>query len=70
MSSAEQCVEVDTLNEKIFFNQGESILTEISRKFTKKSFEKLLRKSGFQVDKHFESDKLKFSLVLAHPLNQ
>ena len=70
VSSAEQCVEVDALNEKIFFNQGESILTEISRKFTKKSFEKLLKKSGFEVDKHFESDKLKFSLILAHPSNQ
>ena len=55
------------LMKKVYFNQGESILTEISRKFTRKSFEKLLKKAGFEVDKHFESDQLKFSLVLAHP---
>ena len=67
VSSGEQCVEVSTLNETVYFNQGESILTEISRKFTRKSFEKLLKKAGFEVDKHFESDQLKFSLVLAHP---
>ncbi len=67
VSSDEQCVEVSILNEKLFFYQGESILTEISRKFTKKSFENLLREAGFEVDRHFESDQLKFSLVLAHP---
>ena len=26
-----------------------------------------MKKAGFEVDKHFESDQLKFSLVLAHP---
>ena len=67
VSSSEQYVEVSALNEKLYFHQGESILTEISRKFTKKSFEKLLKEAGFQVERHFESDQLKFSLILAHP---
>lgn len=70
VSSAEQQVEVGALNEAIHFKQGESILTEISRKFTKKSFEKLLINAGFEVDRHFESDSLKFSLVLARPSPQ
>ena len=70
VSSNEQCVEVSLLNEKLYFHQGESILTEISRKFTRKSFENLLREAEFEVDRHFESDHLKFSLVLAHPSNK
>lgn len=60
-------VRFGALGEAIDIKEGESILTEISRKFTRASLEGLLAEAGFAVVEHFELDNTKFSLVLARP---
>ena len=52
---------------EVEFAQGESILTEISRKFTPQSMRKLLEAAGFRWYRHDESEDAYFSLVLATP---
>lgn len=49
------------------FAQGETILTEISRKFTPEGMRALLEAAGFRWCRHEEADKGYFSLVLATP---
>jgi L-histidine N-alpha-methyltransferase len=58
-------VHLRDLEMKVPFKEGETILTEISRKFTPETLKKLLEKTGFQIDQHFEADGGYFSLVLA-----
>ena len=53
---------------QIDFIEGDHILTEISRKFTRTELENLLVESGFEVMKHYESDGDKFSLLLGRPV--
>ena len=55
------------LGREIHFDEGEAILTEISRKFTKKSLESLLAQAGFSISEHYEATEHPFSLVLASP---
>ena len=62
-----QTVKLPALEEEINFAEGDSILTEISRKFTFDSLCKMLEQAGFQLDKHFSADNDYFSLVLASP---
>ena len=62
-----QTVKLQALQEEIQFEKGESILTEISRKFTHSSLCKMLEEAGFQLSKHFAPDNNYFSLVLATP---
>ena len=50
-----------------FFEKGETILTEISRKFTGAALSELLQEAGFSLRKHFVPDNNYFSLVLASP---
>ena len=45
--------------------EGDHILTEISRKFTRVELENLLIGAGFKIEKHYEAEEMKFSLVLA-----
>ncbi len=63
----DQSVEVGALDATITFNSGESILTEISRKFTPESLEDMLNEAGLKLKRHFEPDNGYFSLVLASP---
>jgi L-histidine N-alpha-methyltransferase len=51
------------------FVEGESILTEISCKFTPASIDTMLGESGFIAEQHFEPDSRAFSLVLARPVD-
>ena len=67
VATEDQSVEVDALDATIEFNSGESILTEISRKFTPESLDGLLTEAGMKLSKHFEPDNRYFSLVLAGP---
>ncbi len=60
-----QLVEFKKLKMATQFNQGEHILTEISRKFEKNEIEDALRKNGFEISRHFEADDAWFSLILA-----
>ncbi|MGR8919146.1 MAG: L-histidine N(alpha)-methyltransferase [Gammaproteobacteria bacterium] len=63
-----QRVVIGELDEAIEFDEGDHILTEISRKFTRRELEAMLVDCGFEISKHYESEGLKFSLVLAHPV--
>jgi len=60
-------VHLRDLGMKVQFKEGETILTEICRKFTLETLKKLLEGTGFQIDQHFEADEGYFSLVLARP---
>ena len=51
----------------IDFATGETILTEISRKFSYESLNALLHDAGFRVYRHYQPDNQYYSLVLAHP---
>lgn len=63
----DQEVSVPALDCDLAFNEGDEILTEISRKFSRRSLESLLAQGGFDVDTHYEADGGWFSLVLARP---
>ena len=58
-------VRLQKLNAEITFQQGDSILTEVSHKFTADGLEELLEKSGLNICKHYEPDNQYFSLILA-----
>jgi len=62
-----QTVSLQALGEEINFNQGETILTEISCKFTPDSLTSLLSEAGFRSNTHFQPDDEYFSLILAEP---
>lgn len=51
----------------IDFAEGETILTEISRKFSYESLNALLHDAGFRVHRHYQPDDQYYSLALAHP---
>lgn len=68
VATEDQSVEMDALDTTIEFNSGESILTEISRKFTQESLTGLLTEAGMKLCKHFEPDNRYFSLALAGPV--
>jgi L-histidine N-alpha-methyltransferase len=65
VATEDQCVQVNALDATIEFNVGETILTEISRKFTPETLEGLLTEAGLELHQHFEPENQYFSLVLA-----
>jgi L-histidine Nalpha-methyltransferase len=67
ISVRDQRVRFAELDQSIDFNEGDHILTEISRKFTRPDIERNLAEAGFTVAEHYESSTHKFSLVLANP---
>ena len=67
IATEQQTVKLEALEEEIRFDEGDSILTEISRKFTQSSLQDMLQEAGFVLSKHFSSDNNYFSLVLASP---
>jgi L-histidine N-alpha-methyltransferase len=68
VSTCAQTVCLTALDETIEFRKGESILTEISRKFTPDSLGALLSEAGFRIERHYEPGDGFFSLVLASPV--
>jgi L-histidine N-alpha-methyltransferase len=60
-----QRVPIRALSMEVQFGEGESMLTEISRKFTAASMSSMLAQGGFVAEQHFESEDGYFSLVLA-----
>lgn len=67
-SLQEQSVRVGALERSFHFERGETILTEISRKFSLRSATTLLRDAGLElVEFHTDIDKL-FGLCLARPV--
>ncbi len=66
-STVDQDVTIGDLGMMVSFRAGETILTEISRKFTPEGLEGLLHQAGFSLEAHYEPDNGFFSLVLARP---
>lgn len=66
-SLSAQSVNLRRLPMQVEFAEGESILTEISCKFTPASIDAMLVQSGFVAEQHFEPANRAFSLVLARP---
>jgi len=58
-------VEIPRLGMQISFAKGESIRTEISRKFTRKSVERLLAKAGLELEAWFASHEPSFALSVS-----
>lgn len=63
----DQSVRMKAMEATLEFAEGDTILTEISRKFTRARLESMLDEAGFSVAQHYESAAPKFSLVLARP---
>lgn len=66
-SRRRQSVYVGALETTLELEQGERILTEISRKFTRESLHRLLGSAGFTVEAHYEPANGYYSLLLARP---
>lgn len=60
-----QRVSVGALDAVLEIPEGESIHTEISRKFTPHGLTRLLRRGGFALEQHFQAADRSFSLMLA-----
>ena len=60
----QQEVNLESLKLKLEFSEGESILTEISRKFTLESVEQLLSKAGLRLEEHYTPENECYSLLL------
>lgn len=63
----DQVVPIDALGMAVQFEAGESVRTEISRKFTPDTLATLLSDAGFHCAAHYEPDNRYFSLMLATP---
>ncbi len=60
-------VAIPGIERRVAFCAGESIRTEISRKFTPETMQALLAASGFACERHIEPENGYFSLALARP---
>lgn len=67
VARADQTVTIGALDAVIQVSSGETILTEISRKFTDESLRAMLNAAGFSTVSHFTPVNNYFSLVLARP---
>lgn len=66
-SKLSQNVKINGLDMDIAFRENETILTEISRKFTPDSLSQMLENNDFEVLQHYEPSNQFFSLALARP---
>jgi len=64
-SNKDQKVKIDDLEKTIHFKKDESILTEISQKYTYNGIEEMLTAASFIITDHYEDENEYFSLVLA-----
>jgi L-histidine N-alpha-methyltransferase len=64
-STEDQTVRIGALDLEVRFEQGETILTEISRKFTRPSVESMLNESGMTLLEWYTDDREQFALALA-----
>ncbi len=67
ISKRAQQVSIRTLDLDVEFRRRESILTEISRKFTVAGLTQLLEEADMVVERHYEPENRYFSLVFARP---
>ncbi|MFK7815290.1 MAG: L-histidine N(alpha)-methyltransferase [Gammaproteobacteria bacterium] len=68
ISLCDQKVNFPALGKKMFLEEGERILTEVSHKYTRSTINSLLKKSGLEEVAHFEPSNEYFSLVLVKKL--
>ncbi|MCS3903078.1 L-histidine N-alpha-methyltransferase [Methylohalomonas lacus] len=66
VSEHEQHVHLGRLEADIKLQSGETILTEVSHKFTPESLQALVTHSGLTLQEHYQADDDYFSLILAH----
>ena len=64
VSLESQDVRFDALHATMKIEQGESILTEISRKFEAEDIESLFADTGFDLVQHYQAENEYFSLIL------
>ena len=64
-STAQQTIAFDQLDEQLVLDDGEKILTEISRKYTLDGIQSLLNRAELEILDHFEPENEYFSLILA-----
>ena len=60
-------VRLGALDCAMCLQEGESILTEISRKFSVESLQSMLTEAGYMLDRHYQPDNRYYSLLLARP---
>lgn len=65
-SKTAQQVNIKKLDKTIQFDKDESILTEISQKYTFTGIEQMLSQANFSITDHYEDEDAYFSLVLAN----
>lgn len=63
-ATTDQQVVLKKIDTEIHIQQGERILTEISRKFSAESLKSLLSRAGLVIEQHFESHEYLYSLLL------
>ncbi|MBF0551652.1 MAG: L-histidine N(alpha)-methyltransferase [Deltaproteobacteria bacterium] len=61
----DMCVEVEDLNISVTLKKGETVLTEICRKFRRDGAEKMIRDAGLEVSRWYSDRKGWFSLLEA-----
>ncbi len=67
VSRLSQQVTISALDLTVGFDRRESILTEISRKFTVESLARLFREADMVIERHYEPENGYFSLIVARP---
>ncbi len=67
ISKLAQRVPIRALDLTVEFGRRESILTEISRKFTVQGLTQLIEEADLVVERHYEPENRYFSLILARP---
>lgn len=65
VSTRQQTVQLGNLNQTIRFHPGETILTELSHKFTVTDLEQLVAACNLDIREHYQPDNHYFSLILA-----
>lgn len=65
VSRINQCIRIEHLDAEINLGAGESILTEVSHKFTPESLHQLMQAGDLQLQQHYQADDCYFSLLLA-----
>ena len=69
-STREQSIDIESLAMQVRFAQGETVRTEISRKFTPESLAALVGEAGFEIARHYQPENGYFSLLLLTPTKE
>lgn len=69
VSTARQKIHIGKLDTDLSLDSGETILTEVSHKFTAESLQRLISTSGLHLRQHYQADDQYFSLLLAEKLD-